>query len=100
MVGAAAEEAETAAETADTIEELAPVAAHDVSAIVTALGSHAPESMIVEPPAPPEEGGGESDTSMEDSGGMFGLPAPGFISVVFVVIGAAMVARIMPRRQE
>ncbi len=100
LVGAAAEEAETAAETAITIEELAPVAAHDVSAIVTALGSHAPESMIVEPPAQAEDGGGESDTSMEDSGGMFGLPAPGFISVVFVVIGAAMVARIMPRRQE
>ena len=102
LVGAAADEAEDAAETADTIEELAPVAAHDVSAIVTALGEHAPESMVVEPPAPPEEEAEESETSMEESesGGMFGLPGPGFISVVFVVIGAAMVARIMPRRQE
>ena len=98
LVGAAAEEAGTAAETAVTIEDLAPVAAHDVSAIVNALGIHAPESMIVEPPA--GEGEGESETSMEEESGLFGLPAPGFISVVFVVIGAAMVARIMPRRQE
>jgi len=98
LVGAAAEEELLLAETADTIEELAPVAAHDVSAIVVALGTHAPESMIVEIPA--AEDGEESETSMEESGGMFGLPAPGFISVVFVVIGAAMVARIMPRRQE
>jgi hypothetical protein len=54
--------------------------------------------MIVEPPAAEEE----SETSVEvsESDGMFGLPGPGFISVVFVVIGAAMVARIMPRRQE
>ena len=102
MVGAAADEAEDAAETADTIEELAPVEAHDVSAIVTALGEHAPESMVVDPPAEEEGGEEESETSMEESesGGMFGLPGPGFISVVFVVIGAAMVARIMPRRQE
>ena len=33
-------------------------------------------------------------------GGFFGLPAPGLISVLFVVLGAAMVASITPRRQE
>ena len=32
--------------------------------------------------------------------GLFGLPAPGLISVVFVVLGAAFVATITPRRQE
>jgi hypothetical protein len=95
LVGTAADEAEDAAETADTIEELAPISAHDVSAIVAALGEHAPESMIEETTpetSPPAEEASE--------GGFFGLPAPGLISVLFVVLGAAMVASITPRRQE
>ncbi len=101
LVGAAAEDAEESAERSVTLEELAPVAAHDVSAIVTALGIHAPESMIVEPPTSTDEDGGQSDTSEESTTeGMFGLPAPGIFSVVFVVLGAALVAGFMPRRQE
>jgi hypothetical protein len=97
LVGEAADVAEDNAEEATTIEELAPVAAHDVAAIVEALGEHAPESMVEEETttsetSPPVEEASES--------GFFGLPAPGLISVVFVVLGAAMVASITPRRQE
>ena len=97
LVGEAADVAEDNAEEATTIEELAPIAAHDVAAIVEALGEHAPESMVEEETttsetSPPVEEASES--------GFFGLPAPGLISVVFVVLGAAMVASIPPRRQE
>ena len=46
LVGEAADEAEDVAETSVTIEALAPIANHDVSAVIEALGIHAPDSMI------------------------------------------------------
>ena len=98
LVGEAADEAEDEAEEATTIEELAPVAAHDVGAIVSALGEHAPESMIQEETTTSESSPPITDEVSDE--GLFGLPAPGLISVVFVVLGAAFVATITPRRQE
>lgn len=94
-VGSAAEDALANAEDADTLEELAPVDEHDLAALEEMLGiadegddgiSDGTDDPLVD---------GESE-----SGGLLGLPGPSLVSVVFVVLGAAMVATIKPRRRE
>lgn len=91
-IGDDAEIALAESEDEDTLEELAPVSEHDLAALEEMLGIEADD---------PEEPSDDSPVIEEGSseGGLLGLPAPSLISVLFVVLGAAMVATITPRRQ-
>ncbi len=92
LVGAAADEAEDAAEAANTIEELAPVSLHDVSAVIAALGEHAPEEMV----AGSESGDGSSESS--SSTVMLIAVAGGILLLVIGVI--ATLVLVMSRRRQ
>ncbi len=92
LVGAAADEAEDAAEAANTIEELAPVSLHDVSAVIEALGEHAPDEMV----AGSESGDGSSELS--SSAVMLIAVAGGILLLVIGVI--ATLVLVMSRRRK
>ena len=92
LVGAAADEAEDAAEAADTIEELAPVSLHDVSAVIAALGEHAPDEMA--------EGSESGDGSSESySSAVILIAVAGGILVLIIGVIVTLVLVMSRRRQ-
>ena len=89
LIGEAADEAEDSAESADTIEELAPVSEHDVTAVYDALG--------IDPPP---------GSSNQDDGGTDGalssmvLIVGGIITFVVLLIIALFTILLMTRKRS
>ncbi|DAC52454.1 MAG TPA: hypothetical protein D7H97_00010 [Candidatus Poseidoniales archaeon] len=85
LVGEAADVAEDNAELAVTIEDLAPVAQHDVSAVIEALGIHAPEEMVSDNS---QSDGENSDSSFSSLATMVAVGLG--VLLVLIVLGAVV----------
>jgi hypothetical protein len=93
LVGETADEAEDVAETSVTIEALAPIANHDVSAVIEVLGIHAPEEMV-------------SDNSQSDGEGEDGsfsslttMVAVGLGALLVLIVLGAVVMLVVTRKR-
>ena len=94
LVGEAADVAEDAAESEITIEALAPIAEHDVTAVIEALGIHAPEEMVSDDGNSDSTTTGESSSSLPLSMVAIGLGA----LLVIVILGAVMMMVVTRKR--
>ena len=93
LVGEAADVAEDNAELAVTIEDLAPIAKHDVSAVIEALGIHAPEEMISDNS---QSDGGNSDSSFSSLATMVAVGLGALL--VLIVLGAVVMLVVTRKR--
>ncbi|MDP7312614.1 MAG: low-density lipoprotein receptor class A repeat-containing protein [Candidatus Thalassarchaeaceae archaeon] len=93
LVGEAADVAEDNSELRTTIEDLAPIAEHDVSAVIEALGIHAPEEMISDNSQSDGENGDSSFSYLAT------LVAVGLGALLVLIVLGAVVMLVVTRKR-
>jgi len=93
LVGEAADVAEDSLELKTTIEDLAPIAEHDVSAVIEALGIHAPEEMISDYENSQDDGDSGSFSSLAR------VVAIGLGALLVIIVMGAVVMLVVGRNR-